>query len=125
LVRLGRGPKEVARVAAGIGREFSYNLLAATAVARGENDLAVALDRLGDAGLVFARGAPPEATYLFKHALIRDAAYASLLRRRRVELHAQAAAEGGTYFACVVEEQPEPPAPRFNEARLAPQAPPH
>jgi predicted ATPase len=121
LDRLGPGPKEVAQIAAAIGREFSYQLLAATA-ARGENDLAVALGRLGDAGLVFARGAPPEATYLFKHALIRDAAYASLLRRRREELHARIAAALETDFPDMVEAQPERLAQHLAEAGLAGQA---
>jgi predicted ATPase len=88
LDRLGPGPKEVAQTAAVIGREFSYRLLAPI-TARGDNELGTALDRLGDAGLVFARGAPPASTYLFKHTLVRDAAYASLLRRRREELHAR------------------------------------
>jgi predicted ATPase len=121
LDRLGPGPKEVAQIAAAIGRAFSYQLLAATA-ARGENDLAVALGRLGDAGLVFARGAPPEATYLFKHALIRDAAHASLLRRRREELHARIAAVLKSDFPNIVETQPELVAQHYTEAGLAAQA---
>ena len=62
LDRLGPEAKEVAQIAAAIGREFSYQLLAPIA-GRGENDLAVALGRLGDAGLVFCRGTPPAATY--------------------------------------------------------------
>jgi predicted ATPase/class 3 adenylate cyclase len=122
LDRLGSGPKEVAQIAAAIGREFSYQLLTATAAPRGENDLAVALGRLGDAGLVFARGAPPEATYLFKHALVRDAAYASLLRRRRGELHARIAAALETDFPDIVEAQPERVAQHYTEAGLAAQA---
>jgi class 3 adenylate cyclase/predicted ATPase len=106
LDRLGPGAKEVAQIAAAIGREFSYQLLTPIA-GRGENDLAMALGRLGDAGLVFARGAPPTATYLFKHALVRDAAYASLLRRRREELHARIAAVLESDFPDIGEVQPE------------------
>jgi class 3 adenylate cyclase/predicted ATPase len=121
LDRLGPGPKEVAQIAAAIGREFSYQLLAPIA-GRGDNDLAVALGRLGDAGLVFARGTPPEATYLFKHALVRDAAYASLLRRRREELHAQIAAVLEGEFPNIVEGQPELIAQHFTEAGLTEQA---
>jgi predicted ATPase len=119
--RLGPGPKEVAQIAAAIGREFSYQLLAPIA-GRGENDLAVALGRLGDAGLVFCRGTPPAATYLFKHALVRDAAYASLLRRRREELHARTAAVLESDFPDIVEAQPEFLAQRFTEAGLTEQA---
>jgi predicted ATPase len=87
LDRLGEAVKEVAQIAAAIGREFSYELLAPVAE-RSEADLLDALGRLGGAGLVSSRGSPPYATYLFKHALVRDAAYGSLLRRRREELHA-------------------------------------
>ncbi len=121
LDRLGPGPKEVAQIAAAIGREFSYRLLAPIA-GRGENDLAVALGRLGDAGLVFCRGAPPASTYLFKHALVRDAAYASLLRRRREELHARIAAMLESDFPDIVEAQPELLAQHFTEAGLTEQA---
>jgi len=121
LDRLGPGPKEVAQIAAAIGREFSYDLLAPIA-GRGENDLAVALGRLGDEGLVFARGTPPEATYLFKHALVRDAAYESLQRRRREELHAQIAAVLESDFSDIVEGQPEFVAQHFTEAGLTERA---
>jgi len=121
LDRLGPGPKEVAQTAAAIGREFSYQLLAPIA-GRGENDLMVALGKLGDAGLVFARGTPPEAAYLFKHALVRDAAYASLLRRRREELHAQIAAVLESDFPEIVEGQPELVAQHLTEAGLTERA---
>jgi predicted ATPase len=86
LDRLGLAAKEVAQIAAAIGREFSYELLAPVA-GRVETELQDALGRLGEAGLIFSRGAPPHSTHLFKHALVRDAAYGSLLRRRREELH--------------------------------------
>jgi len=121
LDRLGPGPKEVAQIAAAIGREFSYQLLAPVAN-RGESDLTAALGRLGEAGLVFARGTPPAATYQFKHALVRDAAYASLLRRRREELHARIARVLESDFPDIAEAQPELLAQHFTEAGLAEQA---
>ena len=65
------------------------------------------LDRLSEAGLLFRRGTPPYASYLFKHALVQDAAYSTLLRARRQELHARAAAVLEGYFADLVERQPE------------------
>ena len=83
--------KEVAQIGAVIGREFSYELLAAVAE-RPETELQAALDQLVHAELVFRRGAPPAATYSFKHALVGDAAYQSLLRSTRQTLHARVAA---------------------------------
>jgi class 3 adenylate cyclase/tetratricopeptide (TPR) repeat protein len=121
LDRLGPGPKDVAQVAAVIGREFSYRLLAPIA-ARGDNELGAALSRLSDAGLIFARDAPPASTYLFKHALVRDAAYASLLRRRREELHARIVAALESEFPETVEAQPELLARHLTEAGLAERA---
>jgi tetratricopeptide (TPR) repeat protein len=79
--------KEVAQIGATIGREFSYDLLSAVA-RRPESQLRDALDQLLDAGLIFRRGALPEASFVFKHALVQDAAYGALLRGRRQELHA-------------------------------------
>jgi class 3 adenylate cyclase/predicted ATPase len=117
LDRLGQAPKEIAQIAAAIGREFSFELLAAVAERR-EAELLDALGRLGDAGLVFHRGAPPHATYLFKHALVRDAAYGSLLRRRREELHARIAAALEADFPEEVAAEPELLAHHLTEARL-------
>ena len=94
LDRLGPAAREVAQVGAVIGREFSHELLAAVADL-GEDELAAALDQLAGAGLVFRRGEGPEAGYLFKHALVRDAAYGTLLRERRRQLHAAVAARPG------------------------------
>ena len=93
--------KEVAQIGACIGREFDHELLAAV-VSMPEAELAAALDRLVAAELVFRRGLPPAATYMFKHALVRDAAYESLLKRRRQELHARIATsiEGAVSTAC-------------------------
>jgi tetratricopeptide (TPR) repeat protein len=82
--------REVAQVGACIGREFSYQLLAALVPLKGA-DLDDALTQLNATGLLFRRGAPPDATYTFKHALVQDAAYDSLLKSRRMQLHAQIA----------------------------------
>ena len=88
--------KEVAQIGAAIGREFSHALLAAVAD-RPEAELQAALDQLVSSELVFRRGTPPEATYSFKHALVQDAAYGTLLKSRRQQLHAR--------IAQVLEEQ--------------------
>jgi class 3 adenylate cyclase len=90
LARLDRLPnvKDVAQIAAVIGREFSYSLIAAAAVVA-DKDLKVALGQLVAAELIYQRGEPPEATYQFKHALVQDAAYVSLVRGRRRMLHLQ------------------------------------
>jgi len=80
--------KEVAQIAAVIGRSFDHRTLAAIAP-QTSSELSVALDSLVDAELVFRRGAPPDAHYLFKHALVRDAAYESLLKSRRQAVHAR------------------------------------
>src|SRR5262249_56458854 len=90
LDRLGGPVKELAQVAAVIGREFSHALLASV-VPQPEAGLRLALDRLIGAGLLFRRGMPPHATYLFKHALVQDAAYGMLLRETRRTLHARIA----------------------------------
>jgi predicted ATPase/class 3 adenylate cyclase len=89
LARLDRlaSVKDVAQIGAVMGREFSYSLIAAVSGIP-EHELAAALAKLVAAELIFQRGVPPDASYLFKHALVQDAAYASLLRRRRSALHA-------------------------------------
>ena len=94
MARLDRlaGAKEVAQIGAAIGREFGYELLAAVSPLA-EDELREALDQLVASELVFVRGTPPAATYTFKHALVQDAAYASLLRSRRQQLHARIARE--------------------------------
>jgi class 3 adenylate cyclase len=98
--------KEVAQIGACLGREFDYELLSAV-VPLSEANLQAALDKLVAAELVFRRGVPPTATYIFKHALVRDAAYESLLRRRRRTLHASIASAIETRFAQMLEAQPE------------------
>jgi class 3 adenylate cyclase/tetratricopeptide (TPR) repeat protein len=82
--------KEVAQIGAAIGREFSYELIAAVAP-HAQRELDRALAQLIETGLAFRRGTPPDADYTFKHALVQDAAYDSLLRRRRQELHGKIA----------------------------------
>ena len=89
LDRLGSA-KEVAQIGAVIGREFSHALIAAVA-RKAEPELRTALDRLIDAGLLFRQGVAPLASYLFKHALVQDAAYGTLLREPRRALHARVA----------------------------------
>jgi predicted ATPase len=108
MARLDRlGPaKEAAQVGAAIGREFSHGLLAAV-VRKPETELLAALDRLLQTGLLFRQGAPPNATYLFKHALVQDAAYGTLLREPRRALHARIAQVLETQFADIVESRPE------------------
>ena len=108
MARLDRlGPaKEVAQIGAAIGREFSHALLAAV-VRKPEAELNSALDRLIDAGLLFRQGVPPHATYLFKHALVQDAAYGTLLREPRRALHARIAETLESQFADIAENQPE------------------
>jgi tetratricopeptide (TPR) repeat protein len=79
--------KEIAQVGAIIGREFSYDLLAAV-TNKTDPEVSASLDRLVQSGLVFRRGMPPDATYTFKHSLVQDAAYNTILISRRRRLHA-------------------------------------
>ena len=116
LDRLGSA-KDVAQVGAAIGREFSYALLSAV-ISRPEQQLASALDRLIQAGLLFRQGVPPHATYLFKHALVQDAAYGTLLREPRRALHARIAETLETSFSEIAESQPELLARHCAEAGL-------
>ena len=117
LDRLGSA-KEVAQVGAAIGREFSHALL--TAVMRvSEEDLASALDRIVQAGLLFRQGVAPRSFYLFKHALVQDAAYGTLLREPRRALHARIARAYESRFPEVVHAQPELVAHHFTEAGLS------
>ena len=106
LDRLGPAPKEIAQIGAVLGREFAYELIEPVAQ-RPEKELQAALDQLSDAGLLFCRGIAPHASYLFKHALVQDAAYGpccagdgrncTRASRRRWKQH----------FADLVERQPE------------------
>jgi tetratricopeptide (TPR) repeat protein len=106
LDRLGPAAKEIAQIGAVLGREFTYELIEPVAQ-RPERELQAALDQLREAGLLFCRGVPPHSSYLFKHALVQDAAYSTLLRGRRQELHARVAAALEAHFGDLVERQPE------------------
>ena len=119
MARLDRlGPaKEVAQIGSAIGREFSHALLAAAA-RKPEAELGLALDRLVQAGLLFRQGVPPQASYLFKHALVQDAAYGMLLREPRRALHARIAETLESQFSEIAESQPEIPAHHCTEAGL-------
>jgi class 3 adenylate cyclase/predicted ATPase len=121
--RLDRiGPaKEIAQIGAAIGREFSYELLSAVAQWN-DVELQTALRRLTGAGLVFRRGMPPNTTYLFKHALVQDAAYASLLRATRKALNQKIAEVLESTFPEVAATQPELIAHHCTEAGLAEKA---
>ena len=116
LDRLGSA-KAIAQIGAVAGREFSHALLAAVA-RRPEAELQSALDRLTEAGLLFRQGIPPDATYLFKHALVQDAAYGTLLREAKRALHARIAETLESQFAEIAESQPELLAKHFTEAGL-------
>src|SRR5499433_1677065 len=117
LDRLGGPAKELAQVAAAIGREFSHALLASV-VRQPEAELRSALDRLIAAGLLFRRGMLSHATYLFKHALVQDAAYGTLLRAPRRALHARIAETIESEFTETAESQPELLARHWTEAGL-------
>jgi predicted ATPase len=117
LDRLGPTAKVIAQIGAAMGREFSYELLAAVAP-RGEAELQDALSRLVDAGLVFQRGVLPDAAFLFKHALVQDTAYSTLLRGPRRALHAQIAEALEAHFPEIMESQPESLAQHYAEAGL-------
>jgi predicted ATPase len=98
--------KEVAQTAAVIGRDFSHKLLAALSPLS-DDGLEDALDRLIDAELVFRRGSPPDAEYVFKHALVCDAAYETLLKRKRRALHTRICTVLEERFPHIVESEPE------------------
>ena len=121
LDRLGPIAKEVAQVGSVIGREFGYDVVEPVAQ-RPTPELRAALDRLTAAELLFCRGIAPQSTYLFKHALVQDAAYSTMLRARRQELHARVAAVLEQLFADLVERQPELLAHHFTQAELLDQA---
>jgi len=123
MARLDRlGPaKEVAQLGATLGREFSAELLQAVSPLDGET-LQRALVKLGEAEILYQRGLPPQATYTFKHALIQDAAYRSLLKSTRQKYHQQIANVLEEEFPETKETQPELVAHHYTEARLATQA---
>src|SRR5262249_55254853 len=98
--------KDIAQMGAAIGRAFSYELIAAVAPME-QKQLDDSLAQLTDSGLASRRGVPPDATYTFKHALVQDVAYDSLLKSRRQELHAKIARAIEERFADMKAAQPE------------------
>ena len=109
--------RDVAQIGAAIGRRFSYELISAVASMPKEH-LDDALDHLVSAEMVFRHGAPSDAEYTFKHALVQDVAYSSMLRDRRQHLHARIALELENHFPAVVEHQPEILAEHCSQAGL-------
>ncbi len=120
MARLDRlGPvKEVAQIAAAIGREFTYDLLAAVS-SLDFAELHNALDQLIDVGLLFRRGSSQKGDYIFKHALVQDAAYQSLLKTARLQLHLRIAETLEHHYPDVAAVQPEIVAHHYSEAGLA------
>jgi predicted ATPase len=123
MARLDRLPmsREVAQLGAVLGREFAYEMLRALA---GVED-ALLQDRLAqlvDTELLYQRGRPPRATYIFKHALVQDAAYASLLKSTRQQYHQQVAQMLEARFPATVETEPELVAHHYTEAGCYAQA---
>ena len=126
MARLDRlsSARETLQIGAVIGSEFSYGLLHAVHPISDE-DLKDALQSATDAELVYVHGIPPDANYQFKHALIRDAAYAALLRSRRKELHSRIAEVLSQQFSERVTSAPELVAHHYTEAGLIEQAIPY
>jgi predicted ATPase len=113
--------REIAQVGAVLGREFSYELIRAVFPLE-EGTLQRRLRQLVEAELIYQRGLPPQATYLFKHALVQETAYQSLLKSKRQQLHQQIAQVLAERFPETVETQPELLAHHYTEAGLIPQA---
>jgi class 3 adenylate cyclase/tetratricopeptide (TPR) repeat protein len=123
MARLDRLPmvREVAQLGAVLGREFAYEMLRTLAAVE-ESTLQDRLGQLVGAELLYQRGRPPRAKYMFKHALIQDAAYASLLKRTRQQYHQQIAQMLEAEFPETVEAEPELVAHHYTEAGLNEQA---
>ena len=115
--------KEIAQIGAAIGREFSYQLLASVSPMR-EPALGQALESFVRSGLIYQHGSPPQAVYVFKHALVQDAAYDSLLKRKRAELHERIAEALETGFKDT-ETEPEIVAHHYSAADRAANAVPY
>jgi class 3 adenylate cyclase/predicted ATPase len=116
--------KEIAQIGAVIGREFSHDLLAALSPLS-KDKLGEALDQLVASELVFRRGTPPEATYSFKHALVQDAAYQSLLKSKRQQLHGRIAEALEQQFPNTAAAGPEVLAQHSTDAGLVERAIPY
>ena len=115
LDRLGPVAREIAQTGAAIGREFPYELLVRVSP-RTQAEARGALDQLAAAGLVFQHGTPPTAEYQFKHALVQDIAYGTLLRGPRRALHGRIASAMQQHSSEVVERRPETLAHHLTEA---------
>ena len=113
--------KEIAQIGAAVGREFTYRLVSAIAPLCG-TALQDALEQLSRAGLIFSQGEPPDCTYTFKHALLQEAAYESLLRGRRQQLHRQIAEALEDQFADLAQAQPQLMAHHLAQAGLTERA---
>jgi len=120
LDRLGAA-RDVAQLGAVVGREFAYNVLQAIAPLD-EGTLQARLAQLVEAELLYQRGRPPDARYVFKHALIQEAAYASLLKSTRQQVHQQIAQVFEAWLPTLVETQPELVAQHYTAAGCAEQA---
>jgi class 3 adenylate cyclase/tetratricopeptide (TPR) repeat protein len=116
--------KELAQVGACIGREFGYRLLSLIAPMQAAK-LDETLDALVRSGLVFQSGSPPEASYVFKHALVQDAAYESLLKAKRAHIHARVGEALKHHFPVIVAAQPEIVARHYTVAELHEEAIPY
>src|SRR5262249_38089344 len=123
LDRLGAA-KALAQLGATVGREFAYDLLQAVAQWGGE-PLNRGLPEWGAGGVLYQRGVPPQATYIFKHALIQDAAYQSLLKRTRQHYHQRIAEVFEGQFAALAASQPEVLAHHYTEAECYAEAIPY
>ena len=116
--------KEVAQIGACIGREFPYELVSAV-WSQGDGRLQDALDQLAQSELIFRRGSPPDAVYTFKHALVQDAAYQSLLKSKRLQFHDEIARVLEKDFADRVANEPELLAHHYTRAGLVDRAVPY
>ncbi len=123
LARLGRlaPTNNVAQIAAALGRQFSHDLISAVA-AMPQQQLEDALAQLVDAELIFRRGAPPDVDYIFKHALVQDTAYGTMLRSRRHQVHASIVTTLEAQFPDIVVAQPGQLARHCAEAGLVEKA---
>ena len=123
LARLDRlaSVREVAQIGAAVGRSFSHELISAVASIP-QPQLDDALGQLVSAELIFRRGSPPNAEYTFKHALVQDAAYDTLLRSRRQQIHARIAMTLESQFPEIAASHPALLADHFTKGSLTEEA---
>ena len=115
--------REVAQIGAALARQFTHELISAVA-AMSQERLTDALEQLASAELVFRRGTPPRWGFTFKHALVRDAAYETMLRSSRQQLHARIAAAFESKFPETASATPEVLAQHYTAAGVAERAMP-